>query len=504
MTAVAFAAPPALAPSLPPIDAHIADLGFDSALAYRLWCHRSGFDNGLAKDEAQRRLEREAALTRPRLRHQTEARRRMHERLAAGQIDCGCFGGRLPEDDPGSRRAMVALLRHADSFTDVCDAGRVLRRGPQRTLAWGLAQLARHCAAWLRPVEAFAPEGDLRDARGRRIRGRLFHQLARHLLARYEVPDFMDTCWFETDEAAARQQQAWFIHVAQGGNIRRADTPIRLTRRMAHVFPLAPRREPLLRNLRWAQVIGMGGSEELARSILRTRLGRRFEDDEFWSSVVLFLVHNAMLDPTWVGPVVDYVHNMKYAPRRVVRAQGGVEEGPPPHPEFTMKGRSATKLLRQVEAWHGNLSRESYVQFQTWPPCGVRPMELEDETEELGRVRWTVQELLSSWELAAEGTAMNHCVVSYSDQCADGQTAIWSIGAWRDGSDEREGVLTVALDIRERTVTQARGRHNALPHRKPTTARMRRATQGGYWELLNRSDHVLRAWLDREGLRRST
>ena len=58
-------------------------------------------------------------------------------------------------------------------------------------------------------------------------------------------------------------------------------------------------------------------------------------------------------------------------------------------------------------------------------------------------MRWTVQELKSSWELAAEGTALNHCVVSYSDQCADGR----------------------------------------------------------YMQLLNRSDHILRLWMERERLR---
>ncbi len=52
-------------------------------------------------------------------------------------------------------------------------------------------------------------------------------------------------------------------------------------------------------------------------------------------------------------------------------------------------------------------------------------------------MRWTVQELKSSWELAAEGTALNHCVVSYSDQCADGHTAVWSIGVQSLGEETR-------------------------------------------------------------------
>ena len=287
------------------------------------------------------------------------------------------------------------------------------------------------------------------------------------------------------------------MHLANGGNIRDLETPIRLTRRMAHLFGRAPRLGTLEKSMRWAQVIGMGGNDALAQAILKTRLGRNYKNDEFWNTVVLFLVNNAMMDPTWVGPIVDYVHNMKFAPRRVVQEGGGVEEISPPQPNFTMKGRSATKLLRQVEAWHGHLSREQFVDFQSWQACGVRPLTLEDETPELGPVRWTAQELLSSWELAAEGRAMSHCVVSYSNQCADGNTAIWSLCAQPQGAPEREHIMTVALDIKERAVTQARGRYNALPNKPQKSGKV----QGGYLQLLNRSEYILKEWMGRERLR---
>ncbi len=67
----------------------------------------------------------------------------------------------------------------------------------------------------------------------------------------------------------------------------------------------------------------MGGDGVLAKAILRTRLGRHIEDYDFWSTVVLFLVNNAMMDPGAVGPIVDYIHHMKFAPTRVVREEGG-------------------------------------------------------------------------------------------------------------------------------------------------------------------------------------
>jgi len=257
---------------------------------------------------------------------------------------------------------------------------------------------------------------------------------------------FQDEVWFAERSGEAIQRQEWFIRIGSGGSVRDLDTHVHLTRRMAHEFMLRSNRESVAHNLRWIQVLAMGGDQVMARAVQSTRLGRHLDHDEFWSTVVLFLATNPMIGPTLVGPVVDYVHHMRFAPRRVVREGSGVDEAPPPQPDFTMKGRRATKLLRQVEAWHGHLARVDNVVFQSWQTCGLRPYELEDETPELGQVRWTVQELSSSWELAAEGTSMGHCVVSYSDQCADGHTSVWSIGLQREDGTEREAVLTVAVD----------------------------------------------------------
>jgi hypothetical protein len=167
-----------------------------------------------------------------------------------------------------------------------------------------------------------------------------------------------------------------------------------------------------------------------------------------------------------------------------------------------MKVRSATKLLRQVDAWHGHLTRGQDVVFQSWHSGPIRPWTMEEQTAELGSLRWSVQKLLSSWELAAKGTVLNHCVVSYSDQCADGQTSVWSIGLQRPGQEARESVLTVAVDVQRRVTTQARGRHNMLPGQAPRSAQTQQAVRGNYLQMWNRSDHVLRLWMERERIRR--
>ena len=88
------------------------------------------------------------------------------------------------------------------------DRGRAVWRHGDRAvqpMVRGLAALARHRADWLRPVGDWRPQSHNLK--------RQFGELARYLLAHYEVPRFMDGAWFETDEAAGRRYQGWFKHL---------------------------------------------------------------------------------------------------------------------------------------------------------------------------------------------------------------------------------------------------------------------------------------------------
>lgn len=432
--------------------------------------------------------------------HHTEERRLFLEEVVAGKHPR--YLRRLEtyemlQQDSEALDAFRRLLLHVDQYMDVLKTKTMITTMKGSKLIRGLGALALHHQHWIRPLEAWHTP---LSKNGHPRRHDQFSTLLRHLLARYEIPKFLDTAWFEDPNVHGLTHQKWFIHLATGGSVADLKMDIQFTHRMAHLFMHAPPSGTIRRNMRWAQVIGMGGDHVLARAVLKTRLGRNHDNDEFWRTVVQFLVNNAMMDPIWVGPIVDYISNMKFAPRRIVQEGGGVVEGPPPQPNFTMKGRSAVKLLRQIETWHGELGREKNVMFQSWQACGIRPWEMEDETEKLGKVRWTVQEMLSSWELAAHGREMHHCVVSYSDRCADGKIAVWSICAHIEGETEREEVLTVALDIKAQTVTQARGRYNQQPNKAPKSAQAKRETQTGYFDLLNRSNVILNQWMQREQL----
>ncbi|MDB5389394.1 MAG: hypothetical protein JWM11_5040 [Planctomycetaceae bacterium] len=94
-----------------------------------------------------------------------------------------------------------------------------------------------------------------------------------------------------------------------------------------------------------------------------------------------------------------------------------------------------------------------------WQPSGFVGFEQIDGSLELGNLRkWTVQELLSSTEVIAEGRAMHHCVASYISVCAEGISSLWTMRV-----ESKDGITSqVTIEVRpsRKVIMQARGRYN--------------------------------------------
>ena len=364
-------------------------------------------------------------------------------------------------------------------------------RGREHLISTYIYLAERH-SDWVRPVEEWFPR-----TQGRKEQ---FGSLVRHLLARYEIPRFFDRVWFLNPRTPrTKLHQSWYLHVANGGNIRTAPQfNAHLTKRMAHFFLQSPPHASVEHAVRLAQVKAIGGDHDLTRAVIRTRLGEVIEHEDFWFTVIQFLVNNPMLDPAQVGPIIDYIYNQKYVPEEVLQPGGGVIEGPPPHPHFTMKGRSADRLVRLVEEWHGDLAAEDYVAWKEWNATAFRPFEHVDR-DDVGNTRfWTIHELTTSWELALEGKALHHCVRSYANKCASGKASVWSTQV-KVGEEGPQPVLTIAVDNEDTKVTQYRGKFNM----QPGTARRskRKDVSMSYVDLLNASAGVMRMWAEREQLK---
>lgn len=167
---------------------HIDALGFSTLSAYRIWCHKQGFERGLDKDDGQLQLEKErrlATLPEPVQDHrrgQAEKITRVYERVDTKGWLTNLFDG---TEDETEREALYRLLIHIEKYSRVnWDAA---------------AQLARYHRDWQNSVEKWFPKTEGRN--------RQLAELTQHLLGRDDVLLFRNTQFHRKDGPVARHQK---------------------------------------------------------------------------------------------------------------------------------------------------------------------------------------------------------------------------------------------------------------------------------------------------------
>jgi hypothetical protein len=424
--------------------------------AYRHWCEGHGFSPRLHKSWRERLKERSFAgrdVAAARI-----ARTRLESRKGAPLL-AAIFRGEMTAADftqpqfvaicqalqcfdavDPTREVFQSLLEQAGRHSNLLRAGHAiaaLGRQPGNCFVSGLAAIAQQSAAWVRALKDWKPQSH--NPR------KQFASLLYHLFCRWPVPEFMNAAWFQWDVEKGVEQQRWYLHLARGESIRTAGLPIAYTKRMAHYFLRAPADLTIEEALRWGQVRALGGCEQLARATLGTHLAMTFDDDEFWTAAIrLFINHsNPALWRVHIGPVCDYLQQAKLAPG------------------FSLQGRTLSSLLRQMGLWHRSLAGNSAEPME-WSPAPIRPFVHVEGSEAAGTRRiWTITELLSTDALLHDGRTQQHCVATYAQACAQGETSIWSLEL-EDAIGKRK-VLTIEVNRTTRIIRQAKGKQNRLP-----------------------------------------
>lgn len=465
-------------PLRPAMARHIRDLGLRTAAAYLAWCREAGVSASLDKSPAER--ERELSLKAARV-AATEARTKLHRnprkflteacagRVAAANVERPGWREAAAvitaaKAGEGDRESLAEFLLHLERASDLVFATATVAGQPRLYLE-GLIRLHERRKQWLRDAKTWHAESHNAH--------RQFASLTRHLLAQYDVPAFLDEAWMRGDRGAYRYRD-WFVHIGRGHNIRTAKTPYPMTKMIAHHFVHAPARVSIEGALMFADIKALGGGGRLATALMGTRLGQRVESDAarraFSLSVYRFFIANPMLDLRHAGPIVDFLSFHKFETREVVVGPGRVETRPPPQPNLTMARRTPESLLRQVDAWHGELRKGRGHETRFWRASGVASLELQtgprDRPDE--RTTWRLRELLSGTDLVEEGRRLRHCVASYADSCARGACSIWSLERRRGKDEDGERLLTVEVD-KNNTVVQARGLANRWPTEQEKT-----------------------------------
>jgi hypothetical protein len=431
---------------------HFRQLGLDNVEEYKSWCTTHGCSTRLNKSWLQLWRERDISRTEKADRRLKSAKKTQNLRHFLKQayrqeiyptgINDNIFERIVNAFRRSSQpKVLLRILLYLEANSNLFkDPGYIE----------AIIALADHYGHWIRPLEDWGPRSYNKD--------RQFASLLRHLLARYDVPVFMDRAFFEGSTA----QQKWFHHLGMGKNIRTAENlPVTLTKRMAHYFMEAPESYSIEGAIRWGQVHALGGDQRLVEALMGTRLAADFHDDDFWLTVIRFFIEHPMLDTAHVNPIVDFIWNRKYENQVVFVARGVAEERGPVQPDFSMQGRTPEALLRQVDEWHRQLGIESGNENLQWVHSRYKDFGLTMGKKKSENSRtWRIRELLNSKELIAEGRAMKHCVATYAESCHEGKCTIWSMTVEEYKNVKR--VLTIEVDPVNNFIRQVRGIHNRL------------------------------------------
>jgi hypothetical protein len=291
----------------------------------------------------------------------------------------------------------------------------------------------------VRPVADWEPKGKGRDT--------LFRSLCEHCLAVYPTPAFLWTAFFAED---SRILVPIVVRIAKGESFFKLNRDMEIdgppmTRKMVHDFMSNSAKVPIMRALRRAQIRAHGGEPWMLDIWMRTGYGQRlqgFRDEPFWDSVLRWFCQNPMIDPSQIGPLIDFIEYRRQE-----------------DPEFSMKGRSVLAMIRNMHEWHDELGAAAdakNIKLAVFKKSGFKEGAWDSKDKQY---HWTMKEILTTKHLAVEGREMRHCVYAYRDRMLRGGASVWSLCC----NGERK--LTVMVNNDTKTIEQYRGKCNRVPTR---------------------------------------
>jgi hypothetical protein len=321
-------------------------------------------------------------------------------------------------------------------------APKLLENQTYRGVVQGMSHLS---AEHIRPIQDWEPRGKGCET--------LFRSLCDHLWAKYPMPSFLWSAFFEFSDGLGDRNVSMrgvIRDIAAGGSLftysKEGRFPVPLTRQMVHeLMTKTPGDIPFTRALRRIQIKTAGGTPRFFQVWAGTRPGSAIgtqADEAFWATIIRWFSQHPMFDPNQVGPMIDYI---------AYRRNG--EAG------FSMKGRSPMAMLRGMKEWHGDLAKIKAVNGAAYLPSGFKEFEWEKSGKE-GTTTWTIKEILSSKDLLTEGRELKHCVGSYSFRIEKQNVSIWSLSAKPQWCSE-EKVATIEVINTNRSIVQARGKYNS-------------------------------------------
>ena len=316
-----------------------------------------------------------------------------------------------------------------------------------------IIKIAQKSNKFINPINAFNSKSKSAEKQ--------LKELINFLFTKYDTPKFLYSAWMSSDN----REVDWFIAIAQGANVRTfKDTPIKLTKKQAHIFLETSDNYTITEAFRLAEIKNLGGDERLCKYLFEAGFNRNFNDNTFWITFFKWLIDNPMFDYRKISELKDYINHLKFNVERV-RNNYGVIVNSIIKPNFSLKGRDPERLLNASDIWHKKASKRNSGQNYSWDG-----FDIDDYITVTGKgdnkIEYYFNQLKTAHELSTEGRKLKHCVSSYTSSCVKNRTSIWSMSYTDNVELMPKKLLTIEVSSNISTfqIVQIRGSLN----RKPT------------------------------------
>jgi hypothetical protein len=188
-------------------------------------------------------------------------------------------------------------------------------------------------------------------------------------------------------------------------------------------------------NLAAAQLLSLGVSREFIDSaiVLLDRYRGRYD---FWINVFELLFKKDALKRELVN-LCDYIRFVYFDLNQ----------------QIDLKNVSIYNLRERSHEWHVNLRFKRAIN-QKLPSLNIKLFKYTDPNTKL---KYCIKQISSSAELYSEGTRMNHCVYTYTQDCLDMNAFIFSL---RQFEGTRESTIVTIQVNKSMSIVQCKGHYN--------------------------------------------
>ncbi|HEY1050896.1 MAG TPA: PcfJ domain-containing protein [Prosthecobacter sp.] len=321
--------------------------------------------------------------------------------------------------------------------------------------------LCAYADQWLRHPEDWQPDA-AQDARGQ------WAHLLRHLLARYPVPEFLDSVWLIWGGLEHFERNCWCA-LGFGRSLRKtAGFPVSVSSRVLHAALAAGEGGSLSEAIWHAQLQCLGVPPVLREAVLGSRVPKELGHHGLWAR----LVAKFAAGPDATAASFALVEDMLVA---VEAHHGAAQVEQLLHLPLAALIRHAVKFVRRLMQTNGHVLTEEQVRLMAekkelsriaatcWKPMLGSEWFESRCGHAHGKATWRVEELCTVAALKAEGQAMRHCVAGYVRRCRQGSSAIFSLrhlARGVEGSVHAQPVATIEVHPATRKIVQIRAQAN--------------------------------------------